>query len=100
LKQRDLAGSNQNMGNAPVVELFDVSFDRMQCLCGWGFVFQIISTNTSSLIKYLGLILGKKASTMKMVDGVLQYFSYIVVVSFIGGGIRSTSENHLPATSH
>ena len=29
-----------------------------------------------------------------------QYFSYIVAVIFIGGGNRSTGENHLPATSH
>jgi hypothetical protein len=30
----------------PVVELFDVLFDRMQCLCGWGFVFQILLLNS------------------------------------------------------
>ena len=39
-----------------------------------------------------------------MVYGVLrhiqQYFSYIVAVSFIGGGNRSTAENHRPVTSH
>ena len=39
-----------------------------------------------------------------MVYGVLrhiqQYFSYIVAVSFIGGGNRSTAENHRPVASH
>jgi hypothetical protein len=41
-----------------------------------------------------------------MVYGVLchfqQYFSYIVAVSFIGGGNRSTwrKENHRPVASH
>jgi hypothetical protein len=29
-----------------------------------------------------------------------QYFSYIVVVSFIGGGNRVPGENHRPATGH
>ena len=29
-----------------------------------------------------------------------QYFSYIVAVSFIGGGNRSSEENHWPAASH
>ena len=29
-----------------------------------------------------------------------QYFSYIVVVSFIGGGNQSTGENHRPVASH
>ena len=29
-----------------------------------------------------------------------QYFSYIVAVSFIGGGNRSTPKNHRPVASH
>ena len=29
-----------------------------------------------------------------------QYISYIVTVNFIGGGNRSTRENHRTATSH
>ena len=29
-----------------------------------------------------------------------QYFSYIMAISFIGGGNRSTRENHLPVASH
>ena len=29
-----------------------------------------------------------------------QYFSYIVAVSFIGGGTRVPIENHWPAASH
>jgi hypothetical protein len=29
-----------------------------------------------------------------------KYFSYIVAVSFIGGGNWSTEENHRPVTSH
>ena len=30
----------------------------------------------------------------------LQYFSYIVAISFIGGGNRRTGENHRPVASH
>jgi hypothetical protein len=29
-----------------------------------------------------------------------QYFSYIVAVSFIGGGNQSTRQNHSPVASH
>ena len=30
----------------------------------------------------------------------LSYFSYIVAISFIGGGNRSNAESHRPAASH
>ena len=39
-------------------------------------------------------------SMVKVIVFNVTYFRYIVVLSFIGGGNRSTGENHRPAASH
>jgi hypothetical protein len=44
-------------------------------------------------IVWLGLVYGVKRHFQ-------QYFSYIVVVSFIGGGNGVPGENHRPTVSH
>ena len=49
-----------------------------------------------SPLKYISLDMGYRSLTIYL----QQYFCYIVVVSFIVGGIQSTWGNHQPVASH
>ena len=74
------------------MKIFWVVTCCMICMIHCQIVIIFIICHNTEMIGF-GLVYGVKRHFQ-------QYFSYIVAVSFIGGGNRSTPKNHRPVARH